>query len=87
MIAPFPLRLCDSRKGDALAVILQILIEQHGVIPLLLRLYPVPVLKAVQSDGGVVVGKVQIQIGGVELLVDLLVEQLRYVSVHDTSPP
>jgi len=38
------------------------------VIPFLLRLYPVPVLKAVQSDGGVVVGKVQIQIGGVELL-------------------
>ena len=25
--------------------------------------------------------------GGVELLIDLLVEQLRYVSVHDTSPP
>ena len=38
-------------------------------------------------DGGVVVGKVQIQIGGVELLVDLLVEQLRYISVHDASPP
>ena len=47
MIAPFPLRLCDGLKGDALAVILQILIEQHGVIPLLLRLDPVPVLKAV----------------------------------------
>ena len=87
MIAQFPLWLCDSLKGDTLAIVLQILIEQHGVIPLLLRLYPVPVLKAVQSDGGVVVGKVQIQIGGVELLVDLLVEQLRYVSVHDTSPP
>lgn len=43
--------------------------------------------KAAQSDGGVVVGKVQIQIGGVELLIDLLVEQKRYVSVHDTSPP
>ena len=87
VVASFPLRLCDSLKGDALAVILQILIKQHGVIPFLLRLYPVPVLKAVQSDGGVVVGKVQIQIGGVELLVDLLVDQLRYVSVHDTSPP
>ena len=35
-------------------------------------LYPVPVLKAVQSDGGVVVGKVQIQIGGVELLIGII---------------
>ena len=87
VINSLPLRLCDSLKGDALAVILQILIKQHGVIPFLLRLYPVPVLKAVQSGGGVVVGKVQIQIGGVELLIDLLVEQLRYVCVHDTSPP
>jgi len=86
VVASFPLRLCDGLKGDALAVVLQILIEQHGVIPFLLRLYPVPVLKAVQSDGGVVVGKVQIQIGGVELLVDLLVEQLRYVSVHRAPP-
>jgi len=87
VVASFPLRLCDSLKGNALAVILQILIKQHGVIPFLLRLYPVPVLKAVQSDSSVVVGKIQIQIGGVELLIDLLVEQLRYVSVHDTSPP
>ena len=47
VVAPLPLRLCDSRKGDALAIILQILIKQRGVIPLLLRLHPVPVLKAV----------------------------------------
>jgi len=47
VVAAFPLRLCDGLKGDTLAVILQILIKQHGVIPFLLRLYPVPVLKAV----------------------------------------
>ena len=39
-----------------------------------------------EKIGGVIFGKVQLLIGGVELLVDLLVEQLRYVSVHWAPP-
>ena len=83
--ASFPLRLCNSRKGNALAVILQILIEQHGVIPFLLRLHFIPVFKAVQPDGRIIIGKIQIKIGGVELPVDLLIEQFRYFYIHDVS--
>ena len=54
---------------------MEILVEQHGVIPLLLGLDLVPVGKAVKALCRKVVGEVQIQVGGVKLLVDLLVQQ------------
>ena len=71
------IRLGDGAQGHFGAVVMEILIEQHGVVPLLLSLNLVPVGEPVQAPGLEIVGEVQIQIGGVELLVDLLVQQGR----------
>ena len=77
--------LGDGIQGHGLVVIVQVLIEQKGVVPLLLGLNFVPVGKAVQSTGLKVVGEVQIQISGVELLVHLLVQQLFHFCVQHMS--
>ena len=77
--------LVDGLQGHGLIVVMQILIEQQGVVPLLLGLDLVPVGKAVQSPGLKVVGEVQIQISGVELLVHLLVQQLFHFCVQHMS--
>jgi hypothetical protein len=55
------------------------------VVSFLLGLDHVPVGKAVQSLGLEVVGKAQIEISGVEFLVDLGVEKLVYGCVHGAS--
>ena len=80
--------LVDGLQGHGLVVVVQVLIEQQGVVPLLLGLDLVPVGEAVQAPGLIVVGEVQIQIGGVELLVNLLVQQLLDFGIqHIDVPP
>ena len=65
---------------------MQILIEQHCVIPFLLSLDSVPVFKAIQPGSRIVIGKIQIQVCGVQLLVDLFIDEICYLVVHcDTS--
>ena len=68
-------RLGNGLQGHLGVVVLEVLVKQHGVVPLLLGLNLVPVGEAVQAPGLKVVGKIQVQIGGVKLLVDLLVQQ------------
>ena len=82
MIATRPVRRVDGAEADGDAVIEQVLEKQQRVVALLLRLHPVPVFKAVETGGCVVVGKVQIEIGGVKLLIDLLVDELGDSCVH-----
>ena len=68
-------------------MVLEVLEHEHGVIPLLLGLYLVPVGEAVQALVLKEGGELQIEIGGVELLVDLLVEQLcNFLVQHVLSP-
>ena len=55
------------------------------MIPFLLGLHLKVVGKAGQTNAFEVVCKVQIQISGVELLVDLLVEQVGYMGVHHSG--
>ena len=74
--------LGNGVQGDRLVVVVQILIKQQGVVPLLLGLDLIPVGKAVQSPGLVVIGKVQIQISRVKFLVHLLVQQLLHFGVQ-----
>ncbi len=69
--------LGNGAQGHLLAVVLEVLQEEHGMVPLLLGLNLVPVGKAIQTNLVIVQGKVQVQVGGIELLVDLIVEQLR----------
>ena len=52
------------------------------MVPFLLGLHLEIIRKAGQSSALKVVGKVQIQIGGIEFLVDLLIEQVGYMGVH-----
>ena len=52
------------------------------MVALLLRLHAVPVFKAVETGGCVVVGKIQIEIGGVKLLIDLLIDEPGNGCVH-----
>ena len=68
-------------------MILKIGIEQHSMIPFLLRLNHVPVGEAIKSLGFEIIRKLQIEICGVELLVDLLIQQLMYRFVHYGFPP
>ena len=82
MIATRPVRRVDGAEADGDTVIEQVLEKQQRVVTLLLRLHPVPVFKAVETGGCVVVGKVQIEIGRVKLLIDLLVDELGDSCVH-----
>ena len=76
------LRLGDGLEGDGLVVFGQIVQEFHCVVPLLHRLDAEVVGKAVQVPLTVEVGHIQIEIGGVELLVDLLVYQFCDFMAH-----
>ena len=70
------IRLGNGLQCHGGAVVVKVLVEEHGVVSLLLGLDLVPVGKAIQPLGLKVVGEIQIQVGGVELLVDLLVQQV-----------
>ena len=76
------LRTVNRLERNLLIVIVQILAEEHGMIPLLLRLHLIPVGKSLQTLFLVKVRKSQIEIGRIELFVDLLIEQLCYVLVQ-----
>ena len=65
----------NALQHRAVAVVLEILEHKHGVIPFLLRLHLVPVGEAIQSLVLEIGGELQIQVSGVELLIDLLVQQ------------
>ena len=74
-------RLGDGLQSYFLSVVLQVLDEQHGVVPFLLGLDLVPVGKAVQLRVLVVVGKIQIQISGVKFFVYLGVNKFCYLFI------
>ena len=58
------------------------MIEEHGVIHLFLGLDFIPVGKAVQPLVIIKIGNVQVEIGGIEFLVDLLIQQLGNSLIH-----
>ena len=55
------------------------------MVALLLRLHFVPVREALQTPSLEIVGKVEVQICRVKLLVDLVVDKFRYFCVHGFS--
>ena len=57
------------------------------MVLLLLGLDLVPVGKAVQPLGAVEVGHIQVQVGGVQLLIDLFVQQFGNLFIHDENTP
>ena len=63
--------LFDGLVDHRAVVVLEVLHKKQGVVPLLLGLDLVPVGKATQALLGVKVGKMEVQIGGVKLLVHL----------------
>ena len=73
----------DRFQRHRLVLVLQIGVEQHGVVTLLLRLDHVPVGKAIESLGLEIVGELEIKVCRVKFLVDLLVQQLVYRLVHN----
>ena len=64
-------RLIYSLKLDFNVVVMQVLIEQHGMVSLFLSLDTVPVFKAVQSYRIIIICKFKIQVCRIELLIDL----------------
>ena len=82
VVAARPVGRVDRAEADGDAVVEQVLEKQQRMVALLLRLHAVPVFKAVETGGRVVVGKVEIEIGGVKLLIDLLVDELGNGCVH-----
>ena len=77
-VRPGGIGLVYSLQDHRLVVVEQILIEELGVIPLLLRLYLIPVGEAVQAHVREGVGELQIKIGGIPFLIDLPVEKFHY---------
>ena len=63
-------------------LVLEILIEQHCVIALLLSLNLIPVGKAVKTCILEIVGEIKVKICGVKLLVDLLIQKITYFCIH-----
>ena len=63
-------------KGDWQIIVLHVLDKQHGMIAFFLCLYLVPVCKAIQPFIVIKIGKAQIQVSRIELLVDLRIQQL-----------
>ena len=61
---------------------MQVLAEDHGVVALLLRLDLEIVGVAGQTLLLVVVGESEVQVGAVELLVDLVVDEFVHLGVH-----
>ena len=80
-----PVRLADGLQYHRLAVVVQILVKQHRMVLLLLCLNLIPVCKAVQTLRRIKIGDVQIKIGRIKLLVDLLVEQCGNGCFHDNT--
>ena len=62
---------------------MQVVAEDKGMVELLLGLDVVPVGEALQALLLVVVGEGQVQVGGVQLLVDLVVKQFVHTLIHD----
>jgi hypothetical protein len=54
------------------------------VIPFFLGLDHIPVRKTVQSFGLEIVGELQIQIGGIEFLIDLVVQKFMNLLIHSS---
>ena len=80
-------RLIYSLKLDFNVVVMQVLIEQHGMVSLFLSLDTVPVFKAVQSYRIIIICKFKIQVCRIELLIDLIVYQLSNSFIHNKTPP
>ena len=62
----------DGAQLGALTVVLEIGQEEHSVVSLLLSLNLKPVTEPIQVLGVVVIGHIQVQVGGIKFLVDLL---------------
>ena len=68
------------------SVVLKIAQNLHGMRLLLVGLPLEPVAEAVQASALVESGNGQIEIGGEEFLVDLILKQRFHLCVHDGSP-
>ena len=81
-------RLVDSLEGDLCVIVQQIAAQDLCVGNLFLDLDHVPVRIALEVPVLVVVCEGQIEIGGVELLVDLLVQDVcnLFIQCHDRTP-
>ena len=76
--------LGDGVEGHFAVVVLHVLVEKHGVVALFLCLDHVPVGEAVEAALLEIVVHVEVQISGVELFIDLLVEQVgNFFVKHD----
>ena len=74
----------DGVQLDGAVVVLHVLVDEHGMVALLLGLNHVPVGEAAEAALVEVVVHVEVQVGAVELFIDLLVEQVGYFFVqHD----
>ena len=73
----------DGQKLHGLAVLMQVVAEDHRVIALFLSLDLEVVSVAGQALLLVVVGEGEVQVGGVQLLVDLVVDELVDLGVHE----
>lgn len=71
----------DGLQGDGAVVVLEILVEEHGVVAFFLGLDFVPVGESGEAAFLEIVVHVQIKVCGVELFVDLIVEQIGYFFV------
>jgi len=63
--------VCKRTECYSMAVVLQVLAHEHGMVHLLLGLDLEPVFIAQQAFSRIVVCHIQIEIGRVELFVDL----------------
>ena len=72
----FLVGLGDGTQGDGAVVVLHILVDEHGVVALLLSLNHVPVGEAGEAALVEVVVHVKIKVAAVQLFIDLLVEQV-----------
>ena len=76
-------QLFDGEKLHLAAVLMQVVAEDKGVVALFLRLDLVPVREAGKPLLLVVVGERKIKIRRVKLLVDLVVQKLVYLLIHN----
>ncbi|SCI06710.1 Uncharacterised protein [uncultured Ruminococcus sp.] len=80
------IRLINGLKGYQHVVVLQILDHQCCMVAFFLRLNPVPVGEPIQALFYIKVRKLQVKVGGIELFIDLCVEQIGYFFIqHYTS--
>ncbi len=69
-------RFVDGAEDHGNIVVLQVGAHKHGVVPFFLGLDIEPVGETVQSLFLIIVGEIQIQVGGIEFLGDLFVDQV-----------